>query len=49
MTENAEILACFKSVVQMPFVLLGSTKHFAIAKKATEEILMILVGNMNVL
>ena len=47
MTENAEILACSKSVGQMHFARLDSIKLSVNAKKAIEETHMIDVDNMN--
>ena len=47
MTENAEILACSKSVGQMPSVLPDSIKLSVAAKRATEETHMINVDNTN--
>ena len=47
MTENAEILACSKSVGQMRSARLDSIKHSVAALRATVETHMINVDNMN--
>ena len=49
MTENAEILACSKSVGQMHYVRLDSIKHSVAALRASVETHMTNAGSMNAL